>query len=635
MFLNVFWIGLLYLSLGVFYKKKNPDVLYIFLFVFGILAVVLSVFAVMDYTETTGFCADICHPMDEYGESYVDAEEDTILGTHREEEVNCADCHNKPGVVGIVKSKYAGVMEVVKFVTGSYPDPIHHPEVGEEFCAKSGCHDDVDWMVPMVGANLTVEQPTTDDGWADHNDIEDQDICNDCHAAHQDGLKFKPRGCTVCHDVEEEDLEAHEDFIVDADNFLKIVENVTSVKTCSDCHETMDRVPYKATTPNEFCSSCHTNETAAYDTHFTIEQLEFYGGCADCHDDHKDTDEPHQTLEEVDCEVCHDPDGEGNSIHNPTAISYEAAHSSLTNEFCSDCHEGEFSAYEGNVTSEQAAFYGGCVDCHADHDEDDIKEVHDVLEDVECQKCHVNYDDEITSHNPSEISFATETANVNNEFCSGCHSEEFEAYSGNLTAGQGAIYGENCVGCHTDHDEADTLEVHSTPEGLNCENCHTSYLDGIATHDPSQISYLSVSSKLDGEFCNNCHEDEFDAYYANEVENADRIKRYGDCSNCHSDHDVKTRPHSSEAQYDNCITCHTSYTDEIKTHTLNDVDYGSQDIENEFCQSCHEEIYDGFSKGSIQDRTCVYCHSSHKVNIVNVTDNCSTCHSNFKYDHNP
>lgn len=633
--LNLFWISLLYLSMGIFYKKKNPDILYIFLFVFGIVAVVLSIVAVLDYTETEGFCADTCHPMADYGDSYEDAEEGTIMATHREEEVNCADCHNKPGIVGTVKSKYAGVMEVIIFVTGSYEEPLHNPEVGEEFCAKSGCHDDVDWLIASVGANSTLEDEPdeTEEGWIDHRDLEDYDMCNDCHAPHQEGIKLKPRGCTVCHDVTEDDLEAHEDFIVEGDRFLVIVENVTEVTTCSDCHETMDNIPYESTTPNEFCESCHDDEFDAYTENVNANQTAVYGGCADCHVEHKEKQEPHPTVDEIDCVTCHATYTEDITIHNPTEVRYGSVGIPLGNEFCSDCHEDQFEAYEGNSTPAQVEFYGGCVGCHPDHDEANTKESHLVLEDVDCQNCHGNYDEDIQYHDPSGVQYSSEVSRLDNDFCSSCHVGESSAYTGNLTFKQAELYGENCVDCHSDHDEK--KEVHSTPEGLNCDDCHTNRYEEIATHDPSQISYRLVSSQLDGDFCKTCHEDEFDAYYENEIENAIRLKRYGDCSSCHSDHDVQTRPHSSETKYENCIECHTSYNEDLKTHTLNDVDYGSMDIENEFCSSCHTEIYDGFSKGSIQDQDCVDCHSSHKVNIASANDNCSNCHSNFKYDHNP
>ena len=625
--------------MGVFYKKKNPSVLYTFLFVFGILAVIISVVGVLDYTETTGFCADTCHPMDEYGESYVDAEDDTILATHREEEVNCADCHNKPGVVGIVESKYAGVMEVVKFVTSQYPDPLHTPEVGEEFCAKSGCHDNTDWMIPGVGANLTIEEPTeNDDGWIDHEQIEDYDMCNDCHAPHQDGIKLKPLGCTICHDVTEDQLEEHEDFVVGEDQFIEIVENVTKVETCADCHETMDKISYKPTTPAEFCDSCHTDEYVAYNENFTAEQVEFYGVCADCHGEHKDAEAPHPLLEDVECDVCHDPNYNGDEktkidIHDPSAISYTSVEVSLSNEFCSECHEGEFDAYRENSTPEQVILYGGCVDCHTDHKEEATKDIHPVIEDVDCSNCHQNYNDETTIHDTSGVSYASELSRVDNAFCSSCHSAEFSAYSENLTPGQAELYGEDCVDCHSDHDEK--KEIHSTPDGLNCENCHTAGYEEISTHDPSQISYRSVGTQLEDDFCQNCHEPEYSAFADKKAGNALSQRIYGDCITCHGDHDEKSVPHTSDPQSETCVNCHTGYTEESSIHALPSANYGDMNIENEFCSSCHEGIYNGFSKGSIQDRSCVDCHSDHQVNIVAPNDNCSNCHSNFKNDHNP
>jgi len=556
--LNLFWIIILYLSMGIFYKKKNPDILYAFFFVFGIIAVVLSITLVLDYTETNEFCSDTCHPMADYGDSFEEAEEDTILGTHRENEVGCAECHNKPGIVGIVKSKYSGVKEVYKFVTGDYEEPLHNPEVGEEFCAKSGCHDDVDWLIQGI------EDDEAPDGKIEHPDLDESEICNNCHAPHQEGIKLKPEGCIVCHDITEDDLFDHEEFIEKDEQLLLIVDNLTAVEDCSDCHEDMDKIPYKTTTPNEFCQSCHNDEFIAYNEYFTVDQTAIYGGCVDCHTEHKEKQELHPTLTEIDCVVCHTTYDEEITVHNPSEINYETVGADLNNEFCSGCHAEEYDAYVDKVNDKQFEIYSNCVNCHSDH------------------------------------------------------FKEQEEY---------------CINCHSDH--GDTQEAHSTPKDLTCENCHKANDEGIKTPHPMDISYKSVGAQLNSDFCNKCHESESNAYYDNEDENKKRLEIYGDCLDCHSDHDVKSIPHSSDIKYEDCLDCHTSYNQEIKTHTLNDVDYGSMDIENEFCSSCHERIYDGFSGGSIQDQNCVDCHSSHEVNIATERDNCSNCHSDFSYNHNP
>lgn len=613
--LNFFWIIILYLSLGVFYKKKNPALLYVFFFVFAIIAIVLSITIVLDYTESDGFCANICHPMEDYGNSLEDSEEDTILGNHRENDVGCSDCHTEPGIDGFLKAKYSGMVEVYKFAFGKYEEPLHHPEVGKEFCAKSGCHDDVDWLIQGV------ENNETSDGMIEHPDMDENEICNECHAPHQDGMKLKPEGCTVCHNVTEDDLFNHEDFVVKEEQFLEIIENITEVDTCSDCHENMDKIPYKSTTPNEFCQSCHDNEFIAYTENFTVNQTAFYGGCVDCHSEHKEKQELHPTLPEIDCEDCHTNYGEEITIHNPSELSYESVASDLNNEFCSSCHEEEFNAYKGNITYEQIEFYGeDCVDCHLDHDE--IKEIHPIIEDIECKNCHTTYDDEIKNHNPSGISYKTEVSRFNNDFCSSCHEEELNAYKGNITSEQLEFYGEDCVDCHSDHDEE--KEIHTIPEKLNCLNCHTNYNEEIKTHDPSEISYKSVSSQLNNDFCQKCHEKEFNDFQK-------QLGTYGDCVNCHSDHDVKTLPHPDVESLE-CKDCHENYGDDI--HDPTNVNYGTIQLENEFCNQCHEKQYEQVKTGSLEGYMCVECHNNHTV-TVSEEKNCGNCHSDFSNNHNP
>jgi len=614
--LNLIWITILYLSLGVFYKRKNLNLLYVFFFVFGILAVVISFVLVIDYTETTGFCSDVCHPMEDYGESFTDAEEGTILATHRDEEVNCADCHNQPGVVGIMKSKYAGVVEVYKFATGSYEEPLHNPEIDEGFCAKNGCHVNTDWKIQGL------VNETSPDGEIDHPE-EYIEICNDCHAPHQEGIKLKPLACTVCHeDISEEDLFDHEEFVITDDRFLEIMENVTDADTCGDCHENMDKLPYKSTTPNEFCQGCHNDEFVAYSENFSVNQIDEYGGCANCHTDHKEVEELHPVLDEIDCEDCHNPNNEEEfNIHNPSNIKYGAVKDALSSDFCADCHEGEVEAFEENVSPGQLEYYGkSCVSCHSDHDV--INDPHPILENVDCGNCHTNYDDEITAHNPSEIRYASETSRIDNDFCSGCHNAEFNAYTGNVTEGQAEVYGENCINCHTDHDVVP--EIHTTPDDLNCVNCHTDYDDGITTHDPSKISYQSVGSFLNSDFCQDCHEKEYTDYEK-------QLGSYGSCVNCHGDHDEKTLPHPTVEERD-CSDCHENIGEDI--HDPTNTNYGDLQLENEFCSQCHDVQYENVENGTLAGYECVECHGDHTV-TVSEERNCGNCHTNFKINHSP
>jgi hypothetical protein len=621
---------ILYLSLGVFYKKKNSDLLYITLFVFGIIAVILSVTLIIEYTESDGFCADYCHPMAEYGESLQDAEENTTLAVHREESVGCADCHNPPGVQGVVESKFAAVKEVYLYVTFQYPDELHHPEMETKFCAKSGCHDEADLLIEGVKTN------ETSTGIVEHPEFDDIELCNECHAPHQEGLKWKPEGCVLCHNsTTVENLDDHEDFLLDDDAYLGIIGEDANIATdpgsCNDCHADMEPIPYAETTPNEFCESCHEDEFTAYTENSTATQTAMYGNCYDCHEEHKEKKELHPVLDEVDCEVCHTTYDADVTIHNPSEISYLEVASDLDSEFCADCHKDQYGAYTENATMEQLEFYGDCADCHTDHDE--TREIHPGLEEIDCQNCHLNYDEDVTSHDPSGISYASEKDRVKNEFCSDCHSGQFNAYSGNTSEAQKATYGANCVDCHSDHDEV--RDVHSMPGELNCWSCHLNYDDEIGSHDPSSISYRSVSGQLDDGFCDGCHGDIYDTYYQNADENKDRLRFYGDCLECHSDHAVKDLPHSSDAQYQECGDCHSSYDEDLRAHTLNDANYGSMDLPNEFCGSCHEEIATGFKAGDIRDQSCVDCHSDHTINIVTPADSCGTCHENFRKDHNP
>ena len=89
--------------------------------------------AFQKFSETEGFCSR-CHTMTPEVTAHK-------LGVHRD--VACGECHVAPGILGVVKSKLRGSVQLFQIVTDTYPKPIPPPNPDllpppEDTCMK--CH---------------------------------------------------------------------------------------------------------------------------------------------------------------------------------------------------------------------------------------------------------------------------------------------------------------------------------------------------------------------------------------------------------------------------------------------------------------------------------------------------------------
>jgi nitrate/TMAO reductase-like tetraheme cytochrome c subunit len=117
------------------------------------------------YTERSSFCANACHEMDVYGQTW---------RTSNHHEVECVDCHIEPGVINFAQAKISALREVYVHFSGNIEKPIAVTRnVPNSTCTRSGCHNK---------NNVPTRVKLKNGQWFPHVDHWQKDIyCRDCH----------------------------------------------------------------------------------------------------------------------------------------------------------------------------------------------------------------------------------------------------------------------------------------------------------------------------------------------------------------------------------------------------------------------------------------------------------------------
>lgn len=605
---------------------------------------------VYEYTESPEFCSEACHSMEPYTDTYLNPGNNTILKTHRDNDVICADCHNKPGILGAAQTRIDGLGMVVAELTNDYDPEEFKAEMPNEMCAKDGCHDSVDWVIQTVDDEIY--HPYTNNG---KKSPETSELCTNCHNPRLGGTGLSKGSCTLCHDLTTAELKAHESRTCGKTTCHGEVREGGHQPTrpkedaCLNCHNRKHpedaKVPYSVVDNyerenikinleinNDFCSDCHSTEFDSFQKYST-------GSCTDCHSEHKVTTAIHSypdpdTTECVNCHV------EIESQHNPTEISFRDLISTLENDFCSQCH----SAVPGTKQVQHYTFEDGkCINCHLNHKELDPPHIKPTVKFEDCTNCHTEI---YSDHKPEVVSYqAFPSSEIPIEFCSSCHNTEYTTYTTYSTPETLENYGV-CTDCHNEHKTINYPHIPDSPYD-DCSECHTTY-DNLTIHNPTDIFYSSFSNTIENEFCSNCHSAQYETY--TKYSTPETSEFYGGCTDCHTEHKTVTPPHKTDAPYENCIDCHTNYDDATTTHNPTGIFYsGFQDtIENEFCSNCHNPEFVAYTTNSTPESLdfyggCTNCHSEHKTKMEPHTTTapfevCSNCHTNYDTKitiHNP
>ena len=156
-------------------------------------------------TENPDFCGKNCHIMRPYYDSW-------SVSAHKD--VACINCHYEPGLIGHIKGKINGLMQMYNYETtpGDTSDPLF-AKVLDENCLI--CHEDRIYSpnINFNGVNFShSDHPVSVTCTNCHSDVKHPAnitaICNNCHAnahpkdwlaSHKTQVSFAGKACLDCH----------------------------------------------------------------------------------------------------------------------------------------------------------------------------------------------------------------------------------------------------------------------------------------------------------------------------------------------------------------------------------------------------------------------------------------------------
>ena len=349
------------------------------------------------YTSRPVFC-NSCHNMEPYYKSWQES-------SHKD--VTCIECHFPPGVGGKVRGKVLGLVQLLKYVTGS-AGTRPSAEIPDASCLRSGCHENrllsgrVDYRVKTLDKEIVIpfdHTPHLEAGrrgktlhcTSCHNQIVqgthmtvDSRTCFLCHFKDQP-FNEKLSACTHCHQIPSGEF--------DLGGGVKFTHELAFKKgvDCKSCHA--DVIRGNGDVPRERCQSCHNREG----------DLARIG-------DHQFMHDKHVTEHKVDCTQCHTP-----ILHSLDANQKKLEHAASD---CQSCHPNHHQEQVDLLEGKGARFLAGSAAKAGDGGSNLMVAVR-----IECRTCH-------TLHETS--STGTELVRGSKAMCSMCHDaatvKQFEAY---------------------------------------------------------------------------------------------------------------------------------------------------------------------------------------------------------------
>jgi predicted CXXCH cytochrome family protein len=373
--------------------RKVRMVLYPLLALLGawLFLMVIMAAAATWYTSRPEFCSS-CHNMVPYYESWKKS-------SHNE--VSCVECHFPPGIGGKVRGKMLGMVQLLKYVTGS-ASPRPAAEIPDASCLRSGCHETrllsgrVDFKIKTsVGNEIVIpfdHTPHMQEGrrgktlrcTSCHNQMVQgthmtvtTSTCFLCHFKDQPfnaGLS----ACTHCHQIPKKEFEIGGN--------VKFTHDLAFTKgvDCAICHG--DLIRGKGDVPRERCADCHNRESdlAKINDHVFIHNMhvtEHKVDCVRCHTPIAHSLEKDKIEHAVsDCQSCH-PDHHQKQVSilqgaGLKTISGQANMMLSIRAECRTCHRSDSETEKGKLVRGSLDM---CAMCHDAGTVEQFKVYHKAL----------------------------------------------------------------------------------------------------------------------------------------------------------------------------------------------------------------------------------------------------------------
>lgn len=352
------------------------------------------VVAAVEATGQPGFC-NSCHIMKPYYDSWTQS-------SHAE--VNCLDCHLRPGLTGLIKGKINGLAQLVDCVVGRVGTKPNATIV-DASCLRSDCH---------ATEKLASETFGCDGVRFPHDQHINQIVdgikitCGTCHSHFEgnDHFRVDRNACFTCH------------FLGDDTSRGRLAKT-----TCQSCHKVPDQVirrGYVKIDHREFVSYKASCEGACHKREVRYASRVEKTVCLDCHAFAKEADANsielhtlHTNSEKVECFACHRKVPHGQM----QAESVGLLSAMMDCQSChSDTHQAQQAIYRGPPTPD-VAVEGS--DTHSPLQSGGTDRVLSpmFMTHVECTGCHV----ERTAKAPGVLDSFGTVARAVSAACDNCH----------------------------------------------------------------------------------------------------------------------------------------------------------------------------------------------------------------------
>ena len=457
---------------------------------------------------------------------------------------------------------------------------------------------------------------------------------------------------------------------------------------CIDCHEdAAAELPHPETLAKVNCGNCHDDEEKKFDAGIhgiALKRGDLYAPtCVECHGTHNvlRPNNPESPTYKINipymCGKCHREGApvarvynitEHNIIENYTQSIHGAGlfkKGLIVTATCNNCHGDHLilphtnpnssislnkiaqtcmacharieqvhtKVIKGELWEEKPGAIPACTDCHPPH-KVNRQNILITIADRACLKCHAK-DDVHKVVDEKRISLKVDKAIIANSVhknipCVKCHSDVSpQMHRPCATAGQ-----VDCSNCHSEvanqyyesgHGQAYFEKSTRAPY---CTNCHGDH-DTKSKYDDSSRVYRAAIPSL----CGECHKETGNAA---SVEGLKEVNAYFDYSQSVHGKSLREKGLLPSAV---CTDCHTSH------HNLKESDEQSSVYPKNIpstCATCHRGIYKDYvqsihaiNKGDGKEKlpTCADCHSAHKISeteqdkfITEVTHQCGSCH---------